>query len=119
MHDWLYGDAAKVVFAGAMGGGVAALAKQGRWREKVRVFAVGTMSSYFLSPLVEPLLEFAFGRTLAIDPGRIAGMSGFVAGATGLLMVEIVMRAISRRLGADDAPPSQNASPPADTGEIA
>lgn len=115
MQDWISGEAARVVFAGAMGGGVAALAKQGHWREKVRVFLVGTMSSYFLSPLVEPLLEFAFGRTLNIDPGRIAGMSGFVAGATGLLMVEIVMRAISRRLGAEDAPAAQSS----DKGEIA
>ena len=107
LQEWLASDAAKVIASGAIGGGVGALVKKGHWREKVRVFAVGTLSSYFLSPLVEPVLEFTFGRALDIDPARIAGMSGFVAGATGLLIIEIAMRAFARKLGfGDDETPA-------------
>lgn len=102
MADW-FGLQAQDVIPGAIGGVVAALTKKGHWREKARVFVIGTLSAYFLSPLVLPVLEFTFGRTLAIDSTRLASMSGFLAGATAVVLIEIVLRAFTNRVNAISA----------------
>lgn len=91
----------KLIGAGAVGGVVAALTKRGHWREKLRVFAIGTLSAYFLAPLVLPILRFLLNPLdLEIDESRIAGMSGFLAGALAVVIIEVLIRAMQRRIGA-------------------
>ena len=98
IHDWFSGPDGKVVVAGAIGSVVGALTQEGQWLKKCRIFAVGSLSAYFLSPLVVPSLQWGLGL-LGVDSTKVAGLSGFLAGAFGLMFMEFLIQAFHKKFG--------------------
>lgn len=88
IHDALshfLGDHVASAIAGAAGGAVRWLTLRQGWRDGLASLIVGCLCSIYLSPLVEPMIDLAFGKIVAEEAKR-AALSGFVIGVGGIMV---------------------------------
>lgn len=90
--NWLLGDKAQVILAGAAGGIVRWLTLRESWRDGIVSIVVGAICALYLGPLIEPLLEPVIGR-IVVDAVRRAAFSGFMIGLGGIVVAGLVIDA--------------------------
>lgn len=110
--DWLHGHTGELLKAGLAGSAVAAAMEWNGVLPAIRKIVVGTLCALYLSPLMVPMLEWVLG-TMQVPRDQAAGVSGFLMGVLGIIVIEILLkafrfrrdeigRASARRGGADE-----------------
>lgn len=88
--NWLSGDKAQLVIAGALGGVVRWMTLRDQWTDGLISVAVGAICSLYLSPLVTPGLVPMFGA-INIARDSTNSLSGFLIGIGGITVSGFVM----------------------------
>lgn len=81
----VFGEHVAAAISGAAGGAVRWFTVKQGWRDGFASIVVGALCSIYLSPLVEPMIDVAFGKIIASEAKR-AGLAGFVIGVGGILV---------------------------------
>lgn len=81
--DWLVGDKAQMVLAGALGGVVRWATLRSHWSDGAIAIVIGAICAVYLSPLALPALAPGLGA-LSISPESVHGLSGFLIGLGGI-----------------------------------
>lgn len=97
--DWLSSATGELFKAGLAGSAVAAAMEWTGFLPAIRKIVVGTLCALYLSPLAVPLLEWVLG-TIQVPRDQAAGVSGFLMGVLGIIVIEIILKAF--RLRRDD-----------------
>ncbi|QPC87155.1 hypothetical protein GA830_10675 [Mesorhizobium sp. NBSH29] len=99
MLEWLAQGKGELLTAGFLGSVVAAAMEWTGVFPAVRKILVGTISAVYLSPLGLPFLEWVLNG-ISVPRESAAGMSGFLMGVTGIVVIEIILKAF--RIKRDD-----------------
>lgn len=86
----VFGEQTAAAISGAAGGAVRWVALKQGWKDGAASLFVGCLCSIYLSPLVEPLVETAFGRIIASETKR-AGLAGFMIGIGGIMVTGLII----------------------------
>lgn len=86
----VFGDQTAAAISGSAGGAVRWVALKQGWKDGVASIFVGCLCSIYLSPLVEPLVEIAFGKIIGSETRR-AGLAGFMIGIGGIMVTGLVI----------------------------
>ena len=97
--DWLNSATGELFKAGLAGSAVAAAMEWSGVLPAIRKIFVGTICALYLSPIAVPLLEWVLG-TIQVPRDQAAGVSGFLMGVVGIIVIEILLKAF--RLRRDD-----------------
>lgn len=99
IFEWLAQGKGELLTAGFLGSVVAAAMEWTGVLPGVRKIVVGTICAVYLSPLGLPLLAWILDG-INVPAESAAGMSGFLMGVTGIVVIEIILKAF--RLKRDD-----------------
>lgn len=107
--EWLAGDKGQLLVAGTAGAVVSSIMEWTGVLPALRKIAVGATTAYFLSPLAVPFLGWLLDG-ISVPTENAAGMSGFLMGVLGIVVIETIYRAAQiklRNLGTEPpaAPP--------------
>ncbi|WP_331373759.1 hypothetical protein [Sinorhizobium chiapasense] len=95
--DWAISSGkGEVAIAGIAGSAVSVALEWTGVMSGFRRLFVGATTAFFLSPVGVPLFQWAFG-TIDIPPDQAAGVSGFVTGLSGIIIVETFLTALRLR----------------------
>lgn len=90
--EWLQSGKAELILAGLAGSAVSAAMEWTGVLPAVRKILVGTLCAMYLSPLAVPLLGWVLGG-LQVPTENSAGVSGFLMGIVGIVVIEIILKA--------------------------
>ena len=94
--DWLSTEKGQLLQAGLAGSAVAAAMEWTGFMPAMRKIVVGTLCALYLSPLAVPILGWALGiANVPIE--NAAGVSGFLMGVSGIIVIEIILKAFRWR----------------------
>ena len=96
LSDWLSHGKGELLSAGFLGSVVAAAMEWNGVLPALRKIVVGTICALYLSPVALPLLSWALGN-LQVPDESAAGLSGFLMGVTGIIVIEIILKAFRLR----------------------
>ncbi|WP_378952029.1 hypothetical protein [Mesorhizobium sp. ANAO-SY3R2] len=99
LWEWFSTGKGELLQAGFLGSVVAAVMEWNGVIPALRKIIVGTICALHLSPVALPLLAWALGN-LQVPQENAAGLSGFLMGVTGIIVIEIILKAF--RLRRDD-----------------
>jgi|GEM_PF-1298079 len=95
--DWAISSGkGEIAIAGIAGSAVSVALEWTGVMSGVRRIFVGATTAFFLSPVGVPLFQWAFGA-IDIPPDQAAGVSGFVTGLSGVIIVETLLTALRIR----------------------
>jgi len=94
--EWLQSDKGVVMIAGLVGAGVSAAMDWDGPIKAARALFVGGACAYYMHPLAIPLVEWVLSGFRA-NPENAIGASGFIMGAVGIIIVEIIREAFKLR----------------------
>lgn len=94
--DWLQGDKGSLLAAGFMGSVVSAAMEWNGVLPSLRKIIVGTLSAYHLAPLAVPMLSWILDG-IHVPPDKADGISGFLMGVVGIVVIEIILKAFNLR----------------------
>lgn len=94
--DWWQSGKADLLTAGLAGSAVSAAMEWTGVIPAIRKFVVGTLAALYLSPLAVPLLAWVLDG-LQVPPENASGMSGFLMGIVGIVVIEIILKAFNLR----------------------
>lgn len=94
--EWLQSERGQLIQAGLAGSAVAAAMEWTGVMPAVRKIVVGTACAMYLSPLAVPILGWAL-HGLQVPAENAQGVSGFLMGVTGIILIEIVLKAFRYR----------------------
>lgn len=86
----------EIALAGIAGSAVSVALEWTGVLSGIRRLFVGATTAFFLSPIGVPLFQWAFGA-IDIPPDQAAGVSGFVTGLSGIIIVETFLGALRLR----------------------
>lgn len=89
--SWMQTATGELATAGLAGAAVSAAMEWSGFLPAVRKIIVGTLCALYLSPLAIPLLSLVLGG-LNVPPEKTAGMSGFLMGVLGIVVIEILLK---------------------------
>ena len=81
--DFLGGDKAQLLIAGALGGIVRWMTLRDHWTDGLISMVVGALSAMYLSPLAVPTLIPWLGN-ISVAPENVGPLSGFLLGIGGI-----------------------------------
>lgn len=90
--DWLQSDKGSLLIAGLAGSAVSAAMEWTGILPAIRKIVIGTLCAMYLSPLAVPLLGWVLGG-LQVPTENAAGVSGFLMGVIGIVVIEIILKA--------------------------
>lgn len=92
---FLPGDWKTLLTAGVAGSAVSAAMEWTGMLPAIRKMVVGTLCALYLSPLAVPVLTWALnGLSVPSAAVRSTGLSGFLMGVVGIVVIEIIMKAL-------------------------
>lgn len=94
--DWLSSEKGQLLQSGLAGSAVSAAMEWTGFMPAVRKIVVGTLCALYLSPLAVPLLGTVLGIA-KVPRENAAGVSGFLMGVTGIIVIEILLKAFRWR----------------------
>lgn len=100
--DWLSQGKGELLTAGFLGSVVSAAMEWTGTLPAIRKIVVGTICAVYLSPLALPLLSWILAG-INVPPESAAGMSGFLTGVTGIVIIEIILKAFRLKRDGLDA----------------
>lgn len=89
----------ELIVSGLAGSIVAAVTKWDGWTATLRKLIVGTIAAMYLSPLAAPIIRAGFG-VIDVPKEGADGVSGFVVGMCGIVIIEVMMNAVKFQRGA-------------------
>lgn len=101
--EWIAGEKGQLLQAGLAGSAVSAAMEWTGFLPSIRKIVVGTLCALYLSPLAVPILGWALGIA-QVPEENAAGVSGFLMGVTGIIVIEIVLKAFRYRRDHDFRP---------------
>lgn len=110
--EWLGGDKGQLLTAGTAGAAVSAMMEWTGFLPAVRKIVVGAIAAYYISPLAAPFIGWLLDG-ISVPTENASGMSGFITGVLGIIIIETLTRAAQiklRNLGAE--PPVTPSTPP-------
>lgn len=96
IFDWLTGEKGQLLQSGLAGSAVAAAVEWTGIMPSLRKIIVGSLCALYLSPIAVPMLSWALGMG-GIPIENAAGVSGFLMGVGGIIVIEIVLKAFRFR----------------------
>lgn len=94
--DWMTGEKGQLIQAGLAGSAVAAAVEWTGIMPSIRKIIVGSLCALYLAPISVPMFNWALGMG-GIPVENAAGMSGFLMGVGGIIVIEIVLKAFRFR----------------------
>lgn len=108
--EWLASEKGELLTAATAGGVVSAAMDWTGFIPAVRKIVVGAISAYFLSPLAIPFVGWILDG-ISVPEDKALGMSGFIMGVIGIVVIDTLIRAAQIKLGSLQT----KATPPAIT----
>lgn len=96
--DWLTASEKGELLVAATAGGIVSAAMD--WNgilPATQKLVVGAISAYFLSPLAIPFLGWIL-EGLSVPEDKVLGMSGFIMGVIGIVVIETIKKAAQIKL---------------------
>ena len=90
--DFLGGDKAQLLLAGAAGGVVRWMTLRDYWTDGLISMVIGALSAMYLSPLAVPSLITWFGH-INVAPENVGPLSGFLLGIGGITISGLIIDA--------------------------
>lgn len=88
--DFLEGDKAQLLIAGALGGIVRWMTLRDHWTDGMVSMIVGGLSAMYLAPLAVPALIPVLGN-IKVAPENVGPLSGFLLGIGGITVSGFVI----------------------------
>ncbi|QJD54336.1 hypothetical protein [Aminobacter phage Erebus] len=95
--EWFASEKGELLTAATAGGIVSAAMDWTGFLPAVRKIVVGTISAYYLSPLAIPYVGWALDG-ISVPQDKALGMSGFIMGVLGIVVIDTIMRAAQIKL---------------------
>lgn len=94
---WLQSTRGELLTSGAAGAAVSAIMdRDSSPVQAMRAFFIGTVTAFFLGPVGVPIFELVFGK-VGIPVEQSTSVGGFVMGIGGIVVVEIIIKALRIR----------------------
>jgi hypothetical protein len=90
--DFLGGDKAQLLLAGALGGIVRWMTLRDHWTDGLISMVVGALSAMYLAPAAVPALIPWFGK-ISVAPENVGPLSGFLLGIGGITISGLIIDA--------------------------
>lgn len=92
LWDFLSTAKAEIAIAGIAGSAVSVVMEWEGFIPGIRRLFVGAVTAFFLGPVGVPVFSWAFGK-IDIPQEHAASVGGFLMGITGVVLVEIILKA--------------------------
>lgn len=96
--EWLGSEKGELITAATAGGIVSAAMDWTGFIPAARKIVVGAISAYFLSPLAIPFVGWILDG-ISVPEDKALGMSGFIMGVLGIVVIDTLIRAAQIKLG--------------------
>lgn len=98
LMEWLTSNKGELLLSGFAGSAVSVAMEFNGWRSSIRRLFIGGVTAYYLGPITIPLLQWAIGSLpIPVDAANIATLGGFVCGLCGIIINEIILKALRIR----------------------
>lgn len=96
IFDWLSSSRGELLLSGVSGSAVSVAMEWSGLGAGLRRLFVGALTAYFMGPVGVPIFQWALGH-IDVAEGQSAGVGGFVMGVTGVIIIEIMLKAFRLR----------------------
>ncbi len=97
--EWLSStEKGELIIAAVAGGVVSAAMDWNGFLPATRKLVVGGIAAYYLSPIAAPYLEWIL-EGISVPADKAIGMSGFIMGVVGIVVIETIQKAAQIKLG--------------------
>lgn len=96
LWEWWQSGKADLLTAGLAGSAVSAAMEWTGILPAIRKIVIGTLAALYLSPLAVPMLGWILDG-LHVPDENTTGLSGFLMGIVGIVVIEIILKAFNLR----------------------